>query len=320
MKKITFLISLLAYGSLLFGQSTTSPAQNAQPKPFEAIRVIHDQKAGIHVAVEFWDSTTNKRLKRVDLVKNSPFYNLKGRESGIDEVLNTPRYVVPFKILKTDPLFMLTDEEMNNFYPGTDSVGVQISSSVTDRYDFSQPRKYIGIIYVMEVRGHHSDFAASRLALAVYDTRGNLKYKHQGIINNGGLGFLLCDGRYFCYKSGGDYGEGVASNMPMTYTVFDMKEKKEILKEPYDGNTSTYGINQYYFATIKITTVEKNKFWAEWSIYDIENKKKYYKEYDVFDLGDMEKADKEGCIMYSGKSGKTTALKFEKDFTVSKMK
>jgi hypothetical protein len=318
MKKITFLISLLAYGSLLLGQSKVSPAQNAQPKPFEAIRLIKHPTAGLNVAVEFWDSTTNKRLKRVDLVKSSPFYNLKGRESGIDEVLNTPRYVVPFRILKTDPLFMLTDEEMGSFYSKVDSVGVRIFSSVT-RY-LNRPRDIIGIMYVMEVEGERSDFAASRLALAVYDIRGNLKYEHQGIINNGGLGFLLCDGRYFCFKSGEGYGEGVDSNMPPTYTVFDMKEKKEILKESCDGNTSTYGINQYFFATIKITAVEKNKFWAEWTIYDIENKKKYYKEYDVFDLGDMEQADKEGCIMHSGKSGKTTALKFEKDFTVSKMK
>jgi hypothetical protein len=318
MKKITFLISLLACGSLLLGQSKTSPTQNAQPKPFEAIRVIEDRIEGINLAVEFWDSTTNKLLKRLDLVTSSPFYNLKGRKNGIDEVLKTPRYVVPFKILKKDPLFLLTDEEMGSFYSKVDSVGVRIFSSVTNFYN--RPRDIIGIMYVMEVEGERSDFAASRLALAVYDRRGNLKYEHQGIINNGGLGFLLCDGRYFCYTSGEDYGEGVASNMPPTYTVFDMKEKKEILRESYDGNTSTYGINQYFFTTIKITTVEKNKFWAEWTIYDIENKKKYYKEYDVFDLGDMEKADKEGCIMHSGKSEKTTALKFEKDFTVSKMK
>ncbi len=318
MKKITFLISLLAYGALLLGQSNTSPAQNTHPKPFEAIRVIEDRIEGVNLAVEFWDSTTNKLLKRVDLVKSSPFYNLKGRKNGIDEVLKTPRYVVPFKILKTDPLFLLTDEEMGSFYSKVDSVGVRIFSSVTNFYN--RPRDIIGIMYVMEVEGERSDFAASRLALAVYDTRGNLKYKHQGIINNGGLGFLLCDGRYFCYKSGGDYGEGVESNMPMTYTVFDMKEKKEILKEPCDGNTSTYGINQYFFATYQDIRLGVGKFWAKWSIYDLENKVKYYKEYDVYDLGDMQRADKEGCIMHSGKSGKTTALKFEKDFTVSKMK
>jgi hypothetical protein len=318
MKKITFLISLLAYGSLLLGQSKVSPAQNDQSKPFEAIRVIEDRIAGINVAIEFWDSTTNKRLKRVDLVKSSPFYNLKGRESGIDEVFKTPHYTVPFRILKTDRLFMLTDEEMGSFYSKVDSVGVRIFSSVTNFYN--RPRDIIGIMYVMEVEGERSDFAASRLALAVYDKRGNLKYEHQGIINNGGLGFLLCDGRYFCYTSGEDYGEGVASNMPPTYTVFDMKEKKEILRESCDGNTSTYGINQYFFTTRKIREVEKNKFWAEWSIYDIEKGVKYYKEFDVYDLGSIKHADKEGCIMYSGKSGKTTALKFEKDFTVTKMK
>ncbi len=311
---------LLAYASFLVGQAKSPSVQQYIPKPFEAIRVIEDRVAGINVAVEFWDSTTNKLLKRLDLVKSSPFYNLKGREVGVHEYLNTPVYSVPFLILKTDPLFMLTDEEVNNFYPGTDSVRVQISSSVTDIYEPNQTRKEIGIIYVMEVVGHRSDFAASRLALAVYDSRGNLKYEHRGIINDGGSGFLLCDGRYFCYKSGEDYGEGVESNMPLTYTVFDMKQKKEVLKEPCGINTFIYGINQYFFATYEDTQLEKNKFWAKWSVYDIEQGLKYYKEYDVYDWGDIKHANKEGCIMYSGKSGKTTVLKFEKDFTVTKIK
>jgi hypothetical protein len=317
MKKITFLISLLAYGALLLGQSSLSPVQNDQSKSFRAIRVIEDQITSTNVAVEFWDSTTNKLLKRIDLVINSPFYNLKGRKNGVDKVLNTPRYVVPFKILKTDPLFMLTDEEMGRFNSKADSVGVRLFSSVTGVNN--RPNDIIGIMYVMKVEGERSELAASRLALAVYDKRGNLTYEHQGIANNGGIGFLLYGGRYFCYTSFEDYDKGVNAKIPPAYTIFDMKEKKIVFREYFDGNNLMYGINQYFFVTRRVKEVEKNKLLAELSIYDIEEGIKYYKEFNADDLGCIEKADKKGVIIQSVKSGKTTALKFEKDFTETKV-
>ena len=316
MKKITFLLSLLAYGSLLLGQSNLSTAQNAQTKPFEAIRVIEDQISLTDIAVEFWDSTTNKLLKRLNLVTSSPFYNLKGRESGIDRFSMMPSYRVPSKILKTDPLFMLTSEEMGRFDSKLDSLKVQIFCSVTDAYN--RPNDIIGIMYVMKIEGERSELVASRLALAVYDKRGNLTYEHQGITKMGGVGFLLHDGRYFCYTSFEDYESGRKAKIPPAYTIFDMEEKKTIFKE-YWGNTFMFRINQYFFTILKITEVGKNKLLAEWSIYDIEKGVKYYKKFDDYDFSSIEQADKEGCTMRSEKSGKTTVLKFEKDFILTKV-
>ncbi len=308
MKK--YLLLLFAF---LFLMGEILVAQKTEPPAFQYFRKIRNAD-GKGTAIQFWDSITNKVIKTIKLYEESPFAHLKETIVDTDDLFKTPIYKMDVSYVLKHKLFPLQEHPQR-----LDEV--KEVSMVSEYWVSRNSRNYLVVMFTASYQAYYEgNYYPDKIFLTestihVYDNKGNLLHQIPDIPLDGYAIELSDDGRFVCFITGNDYGEGRSSNIPLGVAIYDAPKKELVYRDTTEFTSTSLSGGGYYGVYKEYD--EKRGQICEYI--DPAYKTKYSIDIDFNKLGWIKNITKEKIVLYHPDKKLWTELYFSKDFKITKI-
>jgi hypothetical protein len=308
MKK--YLLLLFAF---LFLMGEILVAQKIEPPAFQYFRTIQNA-SGTFTGIQFWDSITNKVIKTIKLYEESPFAHLKETKIATGVGCETPIYKMDVSYVLKHKLFPLQGHPL-------DLYEVKEMSMVSEYWISRNSRDYLAVMFTASYQAYYEgNYYPDKIFLTestihVYDKKGNLLHQIPNIPLDGSLIEVTEDGRFVCFNTGLEYGEGRVSNIPLGFAIYDAQKKELVYRDTTEFTSTSLSGGGYY---VVYRGYDETRGQIREYI-DPADKMIYSIDIDVKNLGRTKYVTKEKVVLYHPEKKLWTELYFSKDFKITKI-
>ena len=304
---------LLLLFVFLFLMGEILVAQKTEPPAFQYFRTIQNA-SGTFTGIQFWDSITNKVIKTIKLYEESPFAHLKETKIATNVGYETPIYKMDVSYVLKHKLFPLQGHPL-------DLYEVKEMSMVSDYRISRNSRDYLPVMFTASYQAYYeNNYYPDKIFLTestihVYDKKGNLLHQIPDIPLDGYQIEVTDDGRFVCFNTGNDYGEGRTSNIPLGVAIYDAPKKELVYRDTTEFMGAGLQGGRYYSVFRRYDEIR-----GEICEYiDPATKTKYSIDIDVKKWGWTKYVTKEKVVLYHPDKKLWTELYFSKDFKITKI-
>lgn len=313
--KIPKMINRILVLFVLLGNfASTGLGQEQKISPLGDYQYIRKSKFGQggQYKIEFWDSLTNTCKKTVDAGALNPYLTLPGKIVNKIKDFDTPVFKISVK-QKRFGKFDFFSEKYNPIIPkDTENVYLQSKYAIS-----SNNRSYIVITYMLLTTNISGRIIASHTCIRVLDRAGSIKYAVDNLDTDCFGAEITKDGRFLFFSTGGDYGEGTVSNLPLNgLSVYDFEENKVIY------NCDQPDINGFSIidgTLLMISSINIAQKFDKYIIYDFYTKKRYEKDISFEQLKYLKSINSKEFVFYNKDSGIKTTIDINNEFSNKKI-
>jgi hypothetical protein len=284
--------------------------QKAMTSPFQCIRYPQDSM-GRRLVVEFWDSTSNKKIAHLDLKQLNPFSKFNEKQIGVWDFYDTPIYELKEAKKQIDSinlvskLFHLNTPDLRPF---------QLLSSYTVSVE---ENRSVAILYELSTLNHDKSNISTSSIIFTFDAKGAKMTQSPLWEISCGAPAVSSDGRFMFFMAAGPYGwDSGGAYMEDQLWVYDNQLQKVIYKstsELYDMYKSIIG--NYFFTN----TSNHNTQNAHYKIYDFYNMITYNIDLPFAQSAQLSVFEKDKLVFYDPETKQTYYKYYNKDFLIEKI-
>lgn len=307
-RQLSLRILLMSF-LVLFSFLHTLLSQGITTNAFEYIRIVRGADFPARNIITFSDSVTQKNIKSINLTEVNPYKVMPGHRSGVDKAYGTPVYHIKPEQLRENKFLDQIKDSM--FFKGKDTISFNLMSYYKTTLN---SQYFIAVLFNM-LLSCKNKVILSRSSIYIYNQRGDLIDSVMNNDHDAFFPFISDDGRFLCFNTGNDFGEGFASDISPGFMIYDIMNKKKLTHET--GMQFNIGvIDNIYFIVSNKDLKNKGIYYR---IYDPYNNLVYSKLIDFDTNRKLKYYDKNGFFFQDKENNNSFKYIYKNDFNANKI-